>query len=100
MSEPKEYPALTVRRGEKFKIELQSNPSTGYRWQLVFFNKSILKHLSSEFAPKTINQIGTAGIQRFKFEATKEGTTIIKLIYKRPWERETKKAVEYFVNVL
>jgi inhibitor of cysteine peptidase len=100
MSGRGEHYALTVKHGEKFKIELQSNPSTGYRWHLVFFNRSILKLLSSEFAPKTANQIGTTGIQRFEFEATKEGTTIIRLIYRRPWEREIKKADEYFVNIL
>ncbi len=100
MSGREEHHALTVRHGEKFKIELQSNPSTGYRWHLVFFNKSILKLLSSEFAPKTTNQIGTPGLQQFKFEATKEGQTIIKLIYKRPWEREIKKSNEFFVNVI
>lgn len=100
MSEGGEPHALTVRRGEKFKIELQSNPSTGYRWHLVFFDKSILKLISSEFEPNTANQIGTAGTQRFNFEATKEGTTSIKLIYKRSWEGETIKSNEFFVNVI
>lgn len=100
MSEPEQHRALTVMRGNKFKIELQSNPSTGYRWYLVFFNKTILKLKSSEFAPKTANQIGTAGIQRFNFEAKKEGTASIKLVYKRPWEEEAMKSNEFFVNVL
>jgi inhibitor of cysteine peptidase len=100
MSEREEHNAVTVRRGERFKIELQSNPSTGYRWHLVFFNKSILKLISSEFVPKIANQIGSTGIQQFNFEATKEGTTSIKLIYKRPWEREAVKSNEFFVNVI
>jgi inhibitor of cysteine peptidase len=100
MSEREEHNAVTVRRGERFKIELQSNPSTGYRWHIVFSNKSILKPISSEFVPKIANQIGSTGIQQFNFEATKEGTTSIKLIYKRPWEREAVKSNEFFVNVI
>ena len=100
MSERGEHHARTVRRGEKFIIELQSNPSTGYRWHLLYFNKSILNLISSEFAPEPTNKIGTAGTQRFNFEATKEGTTSIKLIYKRSWERETVKSNEFFVNVI
>ena len=100
MSEREEHHALTVRRGEKFKIELESNPSTGYRWHLVFFNNSILKLISSEFVSKIANQIGSTGIQRFNFEATKQGTTSIEIIYKRPWEREAMKSNEFFVNVI
>ncbi|MFL6492196.1 MAG: protease inhibitor I42 family protein [Nitrososphaera sp.] len=72
MSERGERHARTVRQGEKFTIELQSNPSTGYRWHLLYFDKSILNLISSEFATKPRNQIGTAAIQRFKFEATKK----------------------------
>jgi inhibitor of cysteine peptidase len=100
MSERGERHARTVRPGEKFTIELQSNPSTGYRWHLLYFDKSILNLISSEFATKPTNQIGTAGIQRFNFEATKKGTTSIKLIYKRSWESETVKSNEFFVNVI
>jgi inhibitor of cysteine peptidase len=100
MPEREERQARRVRRGEKFTIELQSNPSTGYRWYLLFFDKSILKLISSEFARKPTNNIGTVGTQQFNFEATKEGTTSIKLIYKRSWEKETMKSNEFFVNVI
>jgi predicted secreted protein len=100
MSVRGERHARTVRPGEKFTIELQSNPSTGYRWHLLYFDKSILNLISSELATKPTNQIGTAGIERFNFEATKKGTTSIKLIYKRSWESGTVKSNEFFVNVI
>jgi len=100
MSERGERHARTARPGEKFTINLQSNPSTGYRWHLLYFDKSILKLITPEFAPKPTNQIGTAGIQQFNFEATKEGTTNIRLGYKRSWETETMKSNEFFVNVI
>jgi inhibitor of cysteine peptidase len=99
MSKREEHHALTLRRGEKFKIELRSNPSTGYRWHLVFFNNSILKLISSEFVPNLTNQIGSSGIERFNFEATKEGRTSIKIVYRRAWEKQAMKSNEYFVNV-
>lgn len=96
----KDQLALSVRCGDEFKIELESNPSTGYRWHLIFFNKKILKFISSEFVPKTASQIGGGGIERFNFKAIKEGTTSIKLVYKRAWEREATKSDEFFVNVI
>jgi inhibitor of cysteine peptidase len=99
MSKREEHHGLTVMQGEKFKIELRSNPSTGYRWHLAFFNNSILKLISSEFVPNLTNQIGSSGIERFNFEATKEGRTSIKIVYKRAWEKQAMKSNEYFVNV-
>lgn len=97
----KDHLALSVRCGDEFKIELESNPSTGYRWYLTSFNNKILKFVSSEFVPKTSSQIrGGGGMERFNFEAIKEGTTSIKLVYKRAWEREATKLDEFFVNVI
>lgn len=90
---------LFVRCGDKFKIEVESNPSTGYKWHLIFFNKDILKLISSEFVSKLTNQIGSSAIERFNFEAKKEGRTNIKIVYKRAWEEQAMKSKEYFVNV-
>ncbi|HEX5978100.1 MAG TPA: protease inhibitor I42 family protein [Nitrososphaeraceae archaeon] len=90
---------LSVKCGDKFKIEVESNPSTGYRWHIIFFNEDILKLISSEFVAKLTNQIGTSGIERFNFEAKKEGTTCIQMVYKRAWEDQEMKLKEYFVNV-
>jgi inhibitor of cysteine peptidase len=91
---------LSVRCGDKFKIEVESNPSTGYKWHLIFFNEEVLKLISSEFVSKLTNQIGSSGIERFNFEAKKEGRTNIKIVYKRAWEEQAMKSNEYFVNVV
>lgn len=91
---------LYVRCGDKFKIEVESNPSTGYKWHLIFFNEDVLKLISSEFVSKLTNQIGSSGIERFNFEAKKEGRTNIKIVYKRAWEEQAMKSNEYFVNVV
>ena len=100
MSEIQERNSLTVRRGEKFKIELEANASAGYRWEPVFIDKSLLKLISSAFVPNIRNHVGNAAIQQFKFEAIKEGTTSIKLVYKRVWEEDPTKLNEFSINVL
>jgi predicted secreted protein len=91
---------ILVRCGKQFKIELESNSSTGYRWQPLSFDQSMLKLVSSEFLPNIKNQVGSTGIQRFNFEASKKGTTRIKLVYKRAWEVSTMKSNEFSVKVL
>jgi predicted secreted protein len=70
------------------KIEVESNPSTGYKWHLIFFKEDILKLISSEFVPKSTNQIRSSGAERFNFETIKEGRTSIKIVYKRAWEEQ------------
>jgi predicted secreted protein len=45
------------------------------------------------------NQIGSSVIERFNFEAKKQGRTSIKIVYKRPWEKRAMKSDEYVVSV-
>jgi predicted secreted protein len=90
---------LSVKRGDKFKIEVESNLSTGYGWHIISFNEDILKLISSEFVAKLTNQIGSSGIERFNFEAKKAGTTSVQMVYKRAWEEQAMKLKEYFINV-
>jgi|ERR687892_2693397 predicted secreted protein len=99
MPDTREDHDLSVKCGHKLKIEVESNPSTGHKWHLLFFNEDILRLISSEFLPKLTNQIGSSGIERFNFEAIKEGRTSIKMVYKRAWEEQAMKSNEYFVNV-
>ena len=91
---------LSVKCGDIFKIEVESNPSTGYKWHLLFFDEDILKLLSNKFVPDMTNHIGSQGIEQFNFEAIKEGRTSIKIAYKRAWEKQTAKLNEFFVNVI
>jgi predicted secreted protein len=99
MPDTREDHDLSVKCGDKFKIEVGSNPSTGYKWHLLFFNEDILRLISSEFVPNLRSQIESSGIERFNFKATKEGRTSIKIVYKRAWEKQPMKLNEYFVNV-
>jgi inhibitor of cysteine peptidase len=99
MSDTNEDHFLYVKCGDKFKIEVESNPSTGYKWHLLSFNEDILKLISSVYLSKLTNQIGSSGIEHFNFEAKKRGSTSIKIVYKRTWEKQPVKSNEYFVNV-
>lgn len=87
---------LEVKVGEEFTIKLESNPTTGYKWQPLFDN-SILTFISSNFIPAT-KMFGAAGMQRFNFKATKAGRTSIELFYKRPWEKGHVKEKQFSVN--
>lgn len=81
---------ITVRRGEKFTVTLNSNPTTGFSWQ---FAKEIDAHFlelvdSRYIGTGTGRLMGAGGRQEWVFKAIKPGKTSISLEYARPWERD------------
>jgi len=78
---------ITVYVGENFKIELASNMSTGYRWQLAKpLDKNVIELVSSDYFRSNTPLIGAGGKEVWVFKAVKCGETDIELFYLRPWE--------------
>jgi inhibitor of cysteine peptidase len=77
---------VAVGVGERFAIELDGNPTTGYSWQLSAPPGAQVTLIDSDFTPTGPQQAGTGGVQRFTFEATATGTTSLAFAYVRPWE--------------
>ncbi len=96
--EPKKYDdpdeTIEVEVGLEFAIVLESNPTTGYSWQLAEpLDEDIVELVSSEFEKKTPEEgegeiVGAPGEEVWTFEAIGEGETEIKLEYVRPWETD------------
>ena len=81
---------IEVEIGQTFTTILQSNPTTGFGWQLAKpLNESIVKFIDSQFrtlATEFPPPPGTGGIEIWTFEGTGIGTTEIFMEYLRPWE--------------
>jgi predicted secreted protein len=80
--------ALTV--GQEFSLELSTNPTTGFYWEIEPYNSKVLaleadKYTKDE-APN--NFVGVGGIRALKFKALKPGNATVKLNYRRPWEKD------------
>ncbi len=85
--------AVTVAKGASFRIELPSNPTTGYDWQVEKIDKKHCYVLTSGFIPASNkNLVGAGGLKWWEIKAVKKGTTKIKLRYVRPWEKDKKPA--------
>jgi inhibitor of cysteine peptidase len=69
----------------EFFISLDSNPTTGYRWDAKF-DPERLKLIGKSFQPSGTGAIGSGGIERFSFVPIKPGETEVVMVYKRPWE--------------
>ena len=75
--------------GSIIKIELISNPTTGYSWK--WTNKesiSILDSIGYSFVPKS-NLVGSGGVEIWEFKCKKKGTEVIKFSYNRSWEPDS-----------
>jgi len=81
---------LEVKVGQEFNITLESNPSTGYGWQLAKqLNETILVLIGFEYKSSGSGLIvGAGGTEIWTFKAVKSGTAEISLKYVRPWETD------------
>jgi len=81
---------IEVELGKLLAVTLESNPSTGYQWELVENNKSILKQFGQKEyrPPETPNPrtVGAGGWEIFRFKAVSAEQTTLELVYHRSWE--------------
>jgi inhibitor of cysteine peptidase len=84
-----------VRRGAKITIELNENPTTGYRWTISSIDEVLLEPEGDEFLPQDQATPGAGGLRRFFFRAKAAGSTALTLISKRAWQRDDQ-AVDTF----
>ena len=93
---------LRVRVGEEFRITLDSNPTTGYRWSLAQpIDKKILNLVSTEYIAPETDRVGAGGHEIWIFRAIGRGSGTIALKYIRPWEKaEVPERRKYFKVVI
>jgi inhibitor of cysteine peptidase len=88
--------------GGTFLIVLDSNPSTGYQWQLTQSpNREFLKLINSTYRAPITELAGAGGKEIWSFKALSVGQRTIVFEYVRPWEKnkEPLKSVIFTVNI-
>ncbi len=80
---------IKISNGKEFTIALDSNPTTGYNWE-VSYDDTLLYLVNDEYKQdeKASGLVGAGGTQYYGFKALKAGNTKITLVYKRSWETE------------
>jgi len=90
---------IELARGATLVVELSSNPSTGYSWA-VKGDPAPLKLLSSDYLqPNQSRAIGAPSMQQFRLGATAPAASALKLVYRRPWEKDVAPAKIFTLNV-
>jgi inhibitor of cysteine peptidase len=80
--------SVPVQRDAKITIELNENPTTGYRWMITSIDEAFLVPAGDDFVPPDQKSRGAGGLRRFFFRAKSAGSTALTLINKRAWQRD------------
>ena len=92
---------ITTEVGKQFVISLQSNATTGYKWQLAKpVDGAIIEFVSSQYVTPKTRLIGAGGEELWTFKAVGKGKAEIMLEYIRPWEKDKPPARQEVFTVL
>jgi len=95
---------VELSQGQELIISLESNPSTGYGWQVAEIDETILKPVGEPdyFPAGQTGQpvVGAGGKEVLRFSAEAPGTTELSLVYVRPWETGGEPAKTFSVEVV
>ena len=94
---------VELSSGQELEVTLESNPTTGYSWEVSEVNETVLTQMGeAEFmeAPKEGEQlVGVGGTETFRF-ASAPGETTLTLVYHRPWEKDVEPLETFTVQVV
>ncbi len=81
---------VELEQGQILVVTLESNPTTGYRWEVAETQESILEQMGeAEFKPSQTGEPpvpGAGGWEIFRFKAISAGQMTLQLVYRRSWE--------------
>ena len=95
--------SVTLRPSQELVIALESNPTTGYSWQVAEVDPAILAQVGeSEYKQSAGSEglVGVGGTETLRFEAVAAGEVTLTLGYARPWETDVLPIETFVVTVV
>ena len=98
---------LRLAVGQSASVELEENPSTGYRWTVDAKASSkassglpVVRITDRGFSKRDGGKglVGTPGIHRWDIQAVGVGSASVVFIYRRPWEGKHVRSYEVAVE--
>lgn len=92
--------ATQAKINQMIVINLTSNPSTGFSWQLAdSYNKAVVTKESNTFTKNNSDAIGAPGTEVWTFKAVGKGSTTLDFSYLKSWEPNTAPAQTKQINI-
>ncbi|MBN1153509.1 protease inhibitor I42 family protein [candidate division KSB1 bacterium] len=88
-----------MTKGDEVVISLESNPTTGYKWEIVAIDTQVIVEKQRSDYVSQSKRLGASGTQRFYLIASDAGNSELALEYRRSWEREVQPIKRYSVKI-
>lgn len=91
--------SIQMTLDSQLSIQLEENPTTGYRWQIDDSCADLFTIISSKFTPAQTSAIGAGGIRKILLQPVKEGKYKLHLRRFQPWQHEETADIEFLFDV-
>ena len=93
---------VKVRVGGELIVDLESNQTTGFQWQVAeISDQTVLGKVSNIYnAPEASAPVGAGGIERWTFKGLKKGTARMSMEYSQPWQGGEKTAETFTLTIV
>ena len=94
--------SLSLKANETVKIKLESNITTGFRWNVSNETvTNIVSLISSDYKQANTDKklVGAGGYETFTFKTNSKGNTTIILTYNKSWEEGVEPLKTFKINV-
>jgi inhibitor of cysteine peptidase len=89
-----------LKPGDTLEIALPANPTTGYSWETVRLDTTLLAADGDPAFTADSDRIGAGGVMTCRFKAVGVGQTRLQLIYRRPFETDVSAVKVFAVAVV
>ena len=90
---------VEIRIGDELEVVLPGNPTTGYGWEVISLDSTVLSLDKSEFLGSD-KAIGSGGMEIIKLHAIAEGKSAVKLIFHRAFEQNIPPLKTFDVTII
>jgi predicted secreted protein len=90
---------VEVLIGDELEVILPGNPTTGYVWELSSLDSNNLRPDKADFIAND-KALGSGGMEIIKFHAIAAGTSVVRLIFHRPFEQNMPPLKTFEVTVI
>jgi len=91
---------VELRMGDQVQIVLDSNPTTGYVWEVASPDLTVVRQVGDPLFKPDSDAIGAGGTLTLLFQASAPGEQVLNLIYHRPFEQGVAPAKAFALDIL
>ncbi len=90
---------VQLHPGNSFRVQLDSNPSTGYSWQVAGADLTMIRPGKVTEIPLEHPLPGSPVTVVMEFQVLRRGHSALTLAYRQPWATDTRPARTYALDV-